>query len=304
MSSYSRRNPVLFPQRSLWKHLWPLFVALALLATQRALNIPTANWIARLIGRIGTRHQVADGHAKEQLQSAECEIWALRRQITQLQAQVGALSLDRSEMSSGREIASQYERLSTLVSLRDPGDWAGFVWVELPNRQSPETWLESPAIVGDCAVGLVDFCRGERCRIRLLSDAQLSLSVTIPASQLEGDLACVPGECPPLVGQVRGFGGALCNSSGSLLAGEGYIPGPPKSEQWRQPLIEGKRQFAVGDLLVTSGLDGIFPSGLRVGSVESVETARPAQTRYLFSLKSAIDLHRVSQITLLRRKAP
>lgn len=303
MRSYSRRNPVLFRQRSLWKRAWPVLLMAILLITQKSINAPLADWIAKMAQSIGGRKQVASAHDQKLAQNAQWEIWALRQQIERLQVQERAHPISHPDFQDAYGKARSFERQHVRTTVRDPGEWASFVWVQLPAEQSAKNWLECPAIIGDCAVGLVDFVKGERCRVRLLSDAQVSLSVTTPrALGSENQDDDREKTCSPLIGQVRGFGGALWCSSGTLLAGEGYIPGPPKSALWAHlQKTPAKRQFAVGDLLVTSGLDGIFPTGLRVGVVTCVETAKLAETRYAFAIQSAVNLHQIDEICLLKK---
>jgi len=59
---------------------------------------------------------------------------------------------------------------------------------------------------------------------------------------------------------------------------------------------------AVGDLVVTSGIDTIYPKGLAVGTVESVEKNGPAFKRII--VKPAIDFSRIEEVLVVLTPTP
>ncbi len=307
MNPYPRRNPVLFKRRSFWQRSWVLIALFALALSQKGMAIRLADVLAGLVTQIGTGRKAEDP-ASEQARKEAWEIWMLRREIEQLKVQLDAPSSSVEQKGTAHAAEKGFERHLAPIIARDPGDWASFIWVEAPNETAAQEWIEAPAIVGDIAIGMVDFAHHRRCRVRLISDAQLSLSVTLSAqceaaSQIADQSSEGAVKCPPMVGQVRGLGGALWNSSGTLLIGEGYIPGPTRIEicELTHINILRSKRFAPGDLLVTSGLDGIFPKNLRVGVVERVESDESSNTRYEFSAKSAVDLHALSEVWILKK---
>jgi cell shape-determining protein MreC len=56
----------------------------------------------------------------------------------------------------------------------------------------------------------------------------------------------------------------------------------------------------LGDLLVTTGLDGIFPSGFRVGIVSSVETLKEGASSYeIEAISTAGNLNDLNAVFVL-----
>lgn len=294
MNPYPRRNPVLFKRRTLWQRGWIPLAFLALAISQKSTAIRLADALAGVAAQVGAGRKT-DHSQGAQEERSQWEIWSLRQEIDHLKA-LGGTPGDPSTVASAQRLnLDKFTRVFATVIARDPADWASFIWIEAPTEDLAQTWIEAPVIVGDVAIGMVDFAHRRRCRVRLLTDAQLSLSVTTPANDVESS--------QPMWGQVRGLGGALWSSSGSLLLGEGYLPGPPRFDDGDPKRFDNRnqRRFAPQDLLVTSGLDGIFPPNLRVGIVDRVESNERSSTRYEFSANSALDLHRLENVWVLIR---
>ena len=58
-------------------------------------------------------------------------------------------------------------------------------------------------------------------------------------------------------------------------------------ERLRMDYVSEAADIAVGDLVMTSGIDGIYPKGFAIGRVESVEKNGPAYSR--IAVKPAVD---------------
>ena len=59
---------------------------------------------------------------------------------------------------------------------------------------------------------------------------------------------------------------------------------------------------AVGDLVVTSGIEGIFPKGFTIGEVDAVERAGPAYKR--ISVKPAVDFSSLEHVLVVLTPTP
>ena len=59
---------------------------------------------------------------------------------------------------------------------------------------------------------------------------------------------------------------------------------------------------APGDVLITSGLGGVFPKGLRIGVVSSVEEPS-AQLQREASVDSTVDFNRLEQVFVMLRRS-
>ena len=58
-----------------------------------------------------------------------------------------------------------------------------------------------------------------------------------------------------------------------------------------------------GDIVITSGLDGVYPKGLRVGRVTEVE---PSESKLLRTalVAPAVDFGRLEQVFVILRRGP
>jgi rod shape-determining protein MreC len=59
---------------------------------------------------------------------------------------------------------------------------------------------------------------------------------------------------------------------------------------------------AVGDLVVTSGIEGIFPKGFTIGRVDVVEKTGPAYKR--ITVKPAVDFSRLEEVLVVLTPTP
>jgi len=58
-----------------------------------------------------------------------------------------------------------------------------------------------------------------------------------------------------------------------------------------------------GDIVITSGVGGVYPKGLRVGTVQEVETAR-SQLVHTAGVEPAVDFGRLEQVFVLLERGP
>ena len=59
----------------------------------------------------------------------------------------------------------------------------------------------------------------------------------------------------------------------------------------------------MGDTIVTSGLDGVFPKGLRIGSVQTVE-ARPNEMFHTIVVAPFVDFDKLEELLVVVSAAP
>jgi rod shape-determining protein MreC len=90
-------------------------------------------------------------------------------------------------------------------------------------------------------------------------------------------------------GEMRGMRGPLFRSRNALLQGVGFNydfedeEGPSRDLRSGKPVNQATEEVALvkkGDVLVTTGMDGIFPAGLRVGQVTEVHPLREGASAY------------------------
>jgi len=73
-------------------------------------------------------------------------------------------------------------------------------------------------------------------------------------------------------------------------------------DRLRLDYVSETADVVVGDIVVTSGIDGIFPKGFTVGRIETVEKNGPAYKRIM--VKPAVDFTRLEDVLVVLTPAP
>ena len=68
-------------------------------------------------------------------------------------------------------------------------------------------------------------------------------------------------------------------------------------ERLRMEYVSEAADIAVGDVVITSGIDGIFPKGFIIGHVEAVEKNGPAYKRIV--VKPAVDFLSIEEVLVV-----
>ncbi|MEN9653936.1 MAG: hypothetical protein RL235_48 [Chlamydiota bacterium] len=146
--------------------------------------------------------------------------------------------------------------LPAKVLYRDPSLWGSSLWIQGGQMDSehfeePVFAKNSPVLCNDALVGVIDIVGKRQSRVRLITDSAIFPSVCV----LQGDQVIARGE-------LHGSSKPLWRSRGTELKGIGF-------RLVDRPFRDG--MIRPGDLLVTSGLDGVFPPHLPVATVTHVE---------------------------------
>ena len=88
---------------------------------------------------------------------------------------------------------------------------------------------------------------------------------------------CVVDQYGYLVGVVTEAGANWCTGEVTVAMGDLALMGQGKL---KLSYLEGESSLINGDMIVTSGLGGYYPSGLVIGSVEEIKTDDNGLTRY------------------------
>jgi rod shape-determining protein MreC len=137
------------------------------------------------------------------------------------------------------------------VIFRAFASWNDFFWIDMGSKNSS---IEEKSIVvseGNVLIGLIDTVLDKGSRTRLVTSPDLSVSVHFirrkeRAEELLG------------LGTITGAMKGPLSFAGKKM--EGFL--------FAFPILP---KVKVGDLIVTSGLDGLFPKGLLIGRVISVK---------------------------------
>ena len=208
----------------------------------------------------------------------------------------------------------------------------------------PIVCKNSPVISGDSVVGVIDYVGTSASLVRLITDSALTPAVRAARGGLEHmrmlhlleelkenvSLFTLDPQAETAVletvqtleqtllasapttflakGELQGHGEPLHRSPGRFLKGVGFnydwqdCHGPMRklrAEQGQEPILQTK------DLLVTSGLDGVFPEGLPIARVYSILPLKEGAIAYeLLAEPTASDLLDLHYVSVIAPKSP
>lgn len=208
------------------------------------------------------------------------------------------------------------------IIYRDPSSWSSTCWIdagEENNSLAGKTIIakNSPVISGAALVGVVEYVGKRQSRVRFITDSSLKTAVrAIRGSIAERDTALLTQMLAERIkkhsfkesllefqktlkiswedgyfakGEISGTSAPYFRSLKPILKGIGFNCNFADSEGPAQDLRAGILQE--NDLLITSGLDGVFPPGLNVGIVTHVKPLRAGAFSYdLEAVPAAGDL--------------
>jgi cell shape-determining protein MreC len=188
-------------------------------------------------------------------------------------------------------LALQLEAVPAQVVFRSPSTWNSSLWLNVGTANNHTLGQEviaknSPVVVGASVVGVVDYVGMHQSRVRLITDSGLTPSVR---AQRGPYLFLAKGE-------LHGSSKPLWRSYGDHLQGVGFNfdfadeAGPARDLRTGMPINgTGKEPIIpilkVHDLLVTTGMDGVFPAGLHVAEVTSIHTLKEGDYYYELEAK-------------------
>lgn len=243
----------------------------------------------------------------------------LRRQIERLKSQnaslkakvirlveelkTSALFTAQQELAAKLDLQRRRDELVYLLTLQHDGvhaaiifrpitTWNSGFWVDVgacTNERLGYTAVakNSPVLHNGHLIGVVDEVTATSARICLITDPSLTLSVR--ASRSDALLA---------KGELYGSASSPLWQRGSLLLqGRGFnydfedAEGPSHDLRSKEPVLIKQM-----DLLVTTGLDGLFPAGLAVARVKEIAPLKEGDYAYSLTaeaLENLDDLHTV-----------
>jgi rod shape-determining protein MreC len=169
------------------------------------------------------------------------------------------------------------------VIYRDPTSWSSSLWIrvgEAENRLLGEQIVakNSPVISGSHLLGVIDYVGKHQSRVRLITDSGVVPAVRV----LRGGEVCLAK------GEVHGSSSSLWRSRNPTLKGIGFNYEYADERGFARDLQGETSLIAEGDLLITSGLDGVFPEGLVVGQVIAVEPLKEGAYAYELTARPAL----------------
>jgi len=212
------------------------------------------------------------------LQSENTE---LRKQLSELAArvaQIAELERENHEFHSMLDFKhrSELKLISAKVIGRDPSNWWNTILVD---RGSADGVMDDmPALTVEGLVGKTIEVKENSARVILIVDENCKISGWLKESRQYGIV------------------------QGNILAGG-------KNSQCRMMFIDRSAQIKKNDKVYTSGLGGIFPKGILIGTVSSVvaDPASSSQTALYkeIDIAPAVDLARIDEVFIgIGTKAP
>jgi rod shape-determining protein MreC len=195
---------------------------------------------------------------------------ALREEVSRLEQEVRELRMERLRLHS---LDDQVERLSSALGYKAPfegelrvadvvyvdhASWLQTLFVYMPGRRAGAS---SPVTSSDGLVGRVILAEGSYAKVQLVTDRASGIGAMIERTRRQGI--------------ARGAG-----RDGLTLE---YVP------------LQADVQ--VGDRVVTSGTDGIYPRGIPIGTV--LEVAPGGELFHAVRLRPAVDFGTLDQVFVL-----
>ena len=182
----------------------------------------------------------------------------------------------RSELEQLAETRLENERLSRLLDFRDATDIRARALPARVIAEDASSWFRTividrgrndgvkeglPVVVAEGVVGRVIKSAADNSRVLLITDASSALAGLVQRSRARG----------------------VCRGRGDLLAFDFAM-------HWEE--------IEVGDLIVTSGMGGVFPKGLSVGTVQRVELNEKGLFQSV-EVTPSVDFYRLEEVLVL-----
>lgn len=188
------------------------------------------------------------------------------------------------------------DALMAQVTFRSPASWNSTIWVNAGQNDNTKLGREviaknSPVLLGNSIIGIVEEVQSNQSRIRLITDSALSPSIRVKRINSDNQIFYLAK------GYLQGSGDPLWRSRGQVLYGKGFNydhsdeQGPARDLRTGEPLKKDTNAkqlslIAVNDLLVTTGMDGVFPAGFEVARITKIYPLKEGDYCYEIEAKS------------------
>lgn len=243
------------------------------------------------------------------------------------------------------------DALAARIIFRSPSTWNSSMWINVGEESNegyaaPLIAKNSPVLIGDSVVGVVDYVGKKQSRVRLITDSGLVPSVRVARGYEQNkamtenitDILAYLRSHPEMYeqgqnhadleesllrfqqkllekkhtwhlakGEIRGKSYPSWRTDAHLLQGSGFNYdfeddyGPARDLRSGEPTPTGQKNgvgiplVKVNDLLVTTGMDGVFPPGLKVATVTKIEILREGD--YAFELEAKPTVGNLDNLT-------
>lgn len=220
-----------------------------------------------------------EGAPVQELIYLELENHLLKNEIAELRELQNAPKTEAVQAIPARVI---YRSLST---------WNSSLWINVGEDDNIDK--NNPVTLGKAAIGVIDFVEKKKSRVRLITDIELTPSVRA-VREVDGVLHYLAK------GELHGSSTIQARSQAQVLQGVGFnydFPddfGPARDLRTGFPFngeddVPPISLIQPNDLLITTGMDGIFPPGLHVATVLEISPLKEGDYTYSLTAKPVID---------------
>jgi rod shape-determining protein MreC len=200
------------------------------------------------------------------------ELHGAREENRQLQDTIRQLSLQQKQMEEMRQENNRLRQLLSVTELSPVATLGARVVARTPDYLSNVLYINrgqrdgiqvnAPVMSGMGIVGRVVLVSNQNSQVQLITNPDASVGVMLDRTRLPGVL--------------RGSGNSLLELN----------------------YISNTEQVEVGDWVVTSGLDGVYPKGLPVGKV--VESHKGNSVFLIIKVEASTDLIHLEEVSVMR----
>lgn len=239
-------------------------------------------------------------YVNEEIQKLQLENQLLKNEISKLQEFLKQESQIEESSSQPLHHIREHEReiivnkelqsVPAQVIFRSSGSWNTVMWINVGEQHNQQLGKQviaknSPVVVGTMVVGVIDYVGSKQSRVRLITDPSLTPSVRAVREIDDKTWYLAKGE-------LKGSSSPHYRTKANILEGTGFNydfsdhEGPARD--LRSGAVIGAESASypslpiilTNDLLITTGMDGVFPPGLSVAKVSQVNMLREGDYFY------------------------
>lgn len=197
------------------------------------------------------------------------------------------------------------DSLVAKVIFRSQTSWSNTFWIDLGSEENESLQRvivakNSPVVLGTLLIGVIDYVGKHQSRVKLLTDPELNPSVRAVRGL---DPEKLVQKSPVLYlakGELNGAIKPSYREAGKLLKGTGFNYDFADEEGAARdlrdqdiPIIKAK------DILLTTGMDGVFPKGLIVGEVKKILPLKEGDYYYDVEVQPLINFDDLSYVFVI-----
>jgi rod shape-determining protein MreC len=210
------------------------------------------------------------------LQEAQAELEKLRTENSQLKMEVDvqrdlSKENDRLREMLGFKTESQFKLLPCRVISRDPSNWWNSVQINRGWYDDKNLDKDMPVVSPRGVIGKTSVVSKHITEVILLVDENCKIAAAVQGSNVQG----------------------------IVVGDSNYQEGRPRA---RMKFIDRNASISVGELVFTSGLGGVFPQGLLIGTVAEVPPLSASSNFGLYReaiIEPAVDLRQLDELFII-----